>query len=110
MQVINATTGRAIAKLAETYGLTVKMRGESTEVLLVTDLGHGRVNCAFAAQTWAGEWIAARYHKDRGEWQLRQSSAGSLELIARGAKYPSVLECLRAQLRRRPGAAREQGT
>jgi hypothetical protein len=42
MQVINATTGRAIAKLAEAHGLTVKMHGESTEVLLVTDLGHGR--------------------------------------------------------------------
>jgi hypothetical protein len=75
--VINATTGRAIAKLAETLGLTVKMRGESTEVLLVTDLGHGRVNCALAAQTLAGEWIAARYSKDRGEWQSRQGSAGA---------------------------------
>jgi hypothetical protein len=100
MQVINATTGRAIAKLAETLGLTVKMRGESTEVLLATDLRHRRVNWAFAAQTLAGECIAARYRTDRNQWQSRRGSAGSLEeLIARGVKtYTSALACLRAQL------------
>jgi hypothetical protein len=65
--VINATTGWVIAKLADAHGLTVKMRVESTEELLVTDLGHGRVNCVIAAQTLAGGWIAARYRKDRGE-------------------------------------------
>jgi hypothetical protein len=97
---MDAATRRAMTKLAEAHGLTVKVRGNDSEVLLVTDLGHARVNRAYAACTAKGEWIAARYRTDRNEWQSRRGSAGSLEeLIARGVKtYTSALACLRAQL------------
>ncbi len=62
----------------------------------------GAGGCSFsrrdAARTPTGEWVAASYRPDCGEWQSGRSSTGSLEeLVALGdGTYHTAFECLHA--------------